>query len=75
MNRNTTFYQAKRKAQTLLRTLREKANAKPEIFCENYGQTEVRAFKDDLENTNLHYTEKCDVMEILYRISSFSPST
>ena len=72
MEKTITFDQAKKKATKLLQDLKDKANRNPDIFCENYGQNELRKFEDKL--SGLHYTEKCDVMKILYPISSFSPA-
>ncbi len=71
MQKQITFDQAKRKAVNLLQKLKDRANNNPKVFGENYGQNELRKFEDKL--SDLHYTEKCKVMEILEPISSFSP--
>jgi len=40
-------------------------------ICENYGQKTIRRFIDDvLEKTDLTYQEKCNVKDILYKVSS-----
>lgn len=71
MKKNLTFEQAKRKATRLLQKLKDDANANPKIFGENYGQNKLNDFEATLGD--LHYTEKCNVMAILYPISNFSP--
>ena len=71
MKKELTFEQAKKKARKLLQNLKDRANNNPKIFCENYGQDKLLDFKMTLGD--LHYTERCEVMEILYPISRFSP--
>lgn len=54
-----------RSAFKLLKRLQLRINHNPDEFCENYGQSELRQFKDRL--TDLHYQEQCDIMDILNR--------
>lgn len=60
------FKQLQKKANQLVNRLTEKA--KKRIY-ENYGQKEVRKFQDTPDFQNLHYTEKCEVNEILFTVS------
>jgi hypothetical protein len=63
----------KKEAAKLLQTLKDKANKNPNIFCENYGQKEIRKFEDKLNSSDVHYTEKCEAMNIVNAISLFTP--
>jgi hypothetical protein len=62
---------AKRGARLLLNKLQSIINKNPNKFCENYGQNEISDFEDRL--INLHYVDKCNVMELLFRVSSMTP--
>lgn len=66
-----TFNGAMQGAYALLDRLQTIIDTDSNKFCENYGQNEIRDFESKL--SNLHYTEKCDVMDVLYRVSSMTP--
>jgi len=43
-------------------------------ICENYGQREISLFKDALNmNDNISYSQKSDIMNILYKVSELTP--
>jgi hypothetical protein len=63
--------QAIRQADTLIKKLQDKINRNPKLFKENYGQKEIREFEDKL--AELHYVDKCDVMEKFQVVSTMTP--
>jgi hypothetical protein len=67
------FTKWQNKANKLYNTLLSNAKLKPNKFCENYGQKEVRAFEDKLNQTTLSYQEKSAIKDSMIKISSISP--
>ena len=60
-------------AQKLLQKLKDNAKKNPKSFGENYGQKEIRQFEDKLSKENVSYSEKAKALDIVERISEFSP--
>jgi hypothetical protein len=72
MSKFKTKQGAFRSAWKLLSRLQLTINHNPKKFCENYGQKELRKFEDRL--CDLHYTDKCDIMDILnHRVPLMKP--
>lgn len=73
---NTIQYKTKsgamRGARALLQKLQNKIDKNHNMFCENYGQKEIREFEDKL--SNLHYIEQCNIMVELNKVSSMTPN-
>lgn len=64
-----------READKLINKLQTTINKNPKKFCENYGQKEVRTFRDKLYNSdNIHYVEKCDVMNKFDVVETMAPN-
>ncbi len=63
--------QAIRQADKLIAKLQDKINRNPSLFKENYGQKEIREFKDKLGE--LHYVDKCDVMDKFQVVATMTP--
>lgn len=63
---------AMRGARKLLDKLQARIDNNPDSFCENYGQSEILDFEQRL--SKLHYIDKCEVMEILFKVSSMTPN-
>jgi len=72
MNNYKTKEGAMRGARKLLISLQERIDKDPSKFCENYGQSEILDFEDRL--SLLHYVDKCDVKEVLFRVSEMTPN-
>jgi len=74
--RNLKPYKTKATAmmggRILLDKLQKRIDDSPSKFCKNYGQSEILDFEDRL--CDLHYTEKCDVMDMMYCVSSMTPN-
>lgn len=68
-----TKLQAIRQADKLIQKLQDRIDKNPKKFCENYGQREIRNFEDKL--SDLHYTDKCDVMEKFECVGRMTPNT
>jgi len=65
-----------RKATKLVNRLQDDVTSGKTLICENYGQKEIRRFLDreisPLKSGILTYQEKCDIKDILYKVSSIS---
>lgn len=61
-----------KKASTLVNKLQEDITNKKKQICENYGQKEIRKFEEKYLsfNNDLTYSEKCNIKEILFKVSS-----
>lgn len=74
---NKTKYKTKagamRGAHKLLDELQARIDNNPEVFCENYGQSEILEFEDRL--SKLHYVEQCEVKEVLFKVCEMRPQT
>jgi len=63
----------KRKATKLVNKLQEDITTGKRQIVENYGQKEIAQFEaHDIINSNLNYSEKCDVRDILFKVSSIT---
>ena len=63
-----------KRAVRLVAKLQEDITAGRKAICENYGQREISEFIDkevDFLNSDiLTYQEKCNIKEVLYKVSS-----
>jgi len=60
-----------KKALKFVDTLQEDITSGKRKICENYGQKEIRRFEEKhLNKSNLTYSEKCNIKDILYKVSS-----
>jgi len=60
-----------RKATKLVNKLQSDITTGRKQIKENYGQKEIRKFEDkELINVDLTYSEKCNILDILYKVSS-----
>ena len=62
------------KAEKLVAKLQQNITTGRRKICENYGQKEIRRFKEkelhSLQYGALSYQEECSVLEVLYKVSS-----
>lgn len=63
----------KAQARKLVTRLRKQAKANPEKFCENYGQKQVREFRDKMQAAGVSYREQAAVENILSRVAEITP--
>jgi len=64
----------KDKAIKLVNKLQENITTGKKQITENYGQKEIMKFEDKhiSDNNKLSYVEKCDIRDILFKVSSIS---
>ena len=67
----TTYKRIAEKAVCLVKKLQSDITTGKKQICENYGQKTIRRFMDNvLEKSDLTYQEKCEIKDILYKVSS-----
>jgi len=61
----------RKKAMNLVAKLQNDITVGKRQMIENYGQKEIRRFEEGKisNNDTLTYTEKCNIMNILYKVS------
>jgi len=60
-----------KKATQLIDKLQDDITTGKRQMVENYGQKEIRKFENkELVNVDLTYFEKCNILDILYKVSS-----
>lgn len=68
-----TYKKLSRKASKLVDRLQDNITTGKIPIYENYGQKEIRHFEDrELSEHGLTYQEKCNIKDILYKVSSIS---
>ena len=63
-----------KKATKLVNKLQEDITTGKRQITENYGQKEIRKFHNRFlaSNNDLSYLERCNIKDILYKVSSIS---
>lgn len=69
----TAMKNPKKQARNLVSKLRKKAKKNPDQFCENYGQKEVRKFRDRMSKADVPYRVQAKVENILSRVAEITP--
>jgi hypothetical protein len=63
------FDKVKQDATKLVEKLNRDIHTGQRLICENYGQLEIRNFKDTEEYQNLTWNEQCEINVILMQVA------